>query len=98
MNAKRPVRGGRRRDLIGRARMHKSRAVVTKCHAVRVLRSRRSSLRTWTCRVALALSAIAPRQVFAEPAPAAVRGAEQQACPPGVRLVGDEAAAKAVSA
>lgn len=74
------------------------RAVATKCHAVRVLRSRRSSLRTWTCRVALALSVIAPRQVFAEPAPAAVGGAEQQACPPGVRLIGDEAAAKAVSA
>lgn len=78
--------------------MHKPRGVATKCHAVRVLRSRRSSLRTWTCRVALALSAIAPRQVFAEPAPAAGRGGEQQACPPGVRLVGDEAATKAVSA
>ena len=63
-----------------------------------MLRSPRSSLRTWTCRVALALSAIAPRPVLAEPAPAAVRGAEQQACPPGVRLFGDEAAAKAVSA
>ena len=63
-----------------------------------MLRSPRSSLRTWTCRVALALSAIAPRPVFAEPAPAAVRGAEQQACPPGVRLLGDEAAAQAVSA
>ena len=78
--------------------MHKPRAVAIECHAVRVLRSPRSSLRTWTCRVALALSAIAPRQVFAEPAPAAVRGAEQQACPPGVRLLGDEAAAQAVSA
>jgi hypothetical protein len=78
--------------------MHKPRAVAIECHAVRVLRSPRSSLRTWTCRVALALSAIAPRQVFAEPPPAAVRGVEQQACPPGVRLLGDEAAAKAVSA
>ncbi|HEY6724771.1 MAG TPA: hypothetical protein VI197_12110 [Polyangiaceae bacterium] len=63
-----------------------------------MLRSRRSSLRTWTCRAALALSAIAPRQVLAQPAPAAVSGAEQQPCPPGVRLVGDEAAAEAVSA
>jgi len=78
--------------------MLKPRAVAIKCHAARVLRSRRSFLRTWTCRVALALSAIAPREVFADPAPAAVRGAQQQACPPGVRLVGDEAAAKAVSA
>ena len=57
-------------------------------------------MRTWTCRVvlALALSAIAPGQAFAEPEPAAVQGVEQQACPPGVRLLGDEATAKAVSA
>jgi hypothetical protein len=68
------------------------------CHTVRVLRSPRSSLRTWTLGIALALSAIAPRQLFAEPDPAAVRGAEQEACPPGVRLLGDEAAAQAVSA
>ena len=44
------------------------------------------------------MSAIAPRQVFAEPDPAAVRGAADEACPPGVRLLGDEAAAKEVSA
>ena len=57
-------------------------------------------MRAWTSWVALALalSAIVPGQVLAQSNPAATRGAEQQNCPPGVRLLGDEVAIKIVSA
>ena len=101
MSLRTPLRGDWRRSLPLMPREIPLRfSVALECCSVRVMQSPRSSLRTWTCRVslALALSAIAPGQVFAEPDPAAARDAEQQDCPPGVRLLGDEVAAKAVSA